>query len=66
MMSSIKKTAQALAAHPPYQVSMSSVNIKHLHFQVYFNMSMGQNFAVYYSLLISHVCKRRECPHRLI
>lgn len=66
MMSSIKRIAQALASHPPYEVSMSAVNIKHLHTQVYLNMSMGQNFAVYYLLLISHLCKRHECPHHLI
>ncbi|XP_023768224.1 polynucleotide 5'-hydroxyl-kinase NOL9 [Lactuca sativa] len=34
MMSSIKRIAQALASHPPYEVSMSAVNIKHLHTQV--------------------------------
>ncbi|KAI3513435.1 hypothetical protein L1887_20769 [Cichorium endivia] len=31
---SIKGIAQALAAHPPYEVSMSAVNIKHLHSEV--------------------------------
>ncbi|KAI3725938.1 hypothetical protein L1987_65734 [Smallanthus sonchifolius] len=33
-MRSVKEIAQALAAHPPYEVSMSAVNIKHLHCEV--------------------------------
>ncbi|KAK1427165.1 hypothetical protein QVD17_15848 [Tagetes erecta] len=33
-MSSSKEIAQALAAHPPYEVSVSAVNIKHLHCEV--------------------------------
>lgn len=33
-INSIKEISQALAAHPPYEVSVSAVNIKHLHFQV--------------------------------
>lgn len=30
----IKELAQALAAHPPYQVPFSSINIRHLYCQV--------------------------------
>ncbi|KAL8261335.1 hypothetical protein R6Q59_025384 [Mikania micrantha] len=33
-VTSIKEIAQALAAHPPYEVSVSSVSIKHLHCEV--------------------------------
>ncbi|KAI7755958.1 hypothetical protein M8C21_025008 [Ambrosia artemisiifolia] len=33
-MRSIKEIAQALAAHPPYEVPVSAVNIKHLHCEV--------------------------------
>ncbi|KAI3744467.1 hypothetical protein L1987_57548 [Smallanthus sonchifolius] len=33
-MRSVKEIAQALAAHPPYEVSVSAVNIKQLHCEV--------------------------------
>ncbi|XP_076930964.1 polynucleotide 5'-hydroxyl-kinase NOL9-like [Bidens hawaiensis] len=33
-MGSVKEIAQALAAHPPYEVPVSAVNIKHLHCEV--------------------------------
>ncbi|KAL4559251.1 hypothetical protein LXL04_031386 [Taraxacum kok-saghyz] len=34
ILTSIKTVAQLLAAHPPYEVAMSAVTIKHLHFKV--------------------------------
>lgn len=33
-ISTIKELARALAAHPPYEVSITTVKIKHLHRQV--------------------------------
>lgn len=34
IISTIKELAHALAAHPPYEIPISSVKIKHLHCQV--------------------------------
>lgn len=33
-ITTIKELAYALAAHPPYEIPMSSIKIKHLHCQV--------------------------------
>lgn len=33
-ITTIKELARALAAHPPFEVSITSVKIKHLHCQV--------------------------------
>lgn len=34
MISTIKELAHALAAHPPYEIPISSIKVKHVHCQV--------------------------------
>ncbi|GFP79971.1 polynucleotide 5'-hydroxyl-kinase nol9 [Phtheirospermum japonicum] len=57
-ISTIKELARALASHPPYEISISSIQIKHVHCQVPVNEAFYSLNATIVGLAVSSVSEQ--------